>query len=162
MTTIKNLLLFVCLAACFTACKKNEIEEFDYLAQFKKDTAAINAFVKANNITGGTMHPEYGIYYKIIAPGTGNVSYKGSTQITAEYTGRLLDGTVFDNSNGIPRTFELGKVIAGWYFGIPLIQKGGQLRLIIPSYYAYGNTENPRIPRNSPLDFDITVTDLVP
>ena len=162
MTKIKHLLLLVCLAACFTACKKNEIEEFDYLAQFKKDTVAINAFIKANNITGGTMHPEYGIYYKIIEPGTGNVTYKGATQITANYVGRLLNGTVFDTSSGTPRTFLLGEVIAGWYFGIPMIQKGGQMRLIIPSYYAYGNGQNGAVPKNSVLDFDITITDLVP
>ena len=162
MINIKRILLLFFLASCFTACKKNQIEEFDYLAQFQKDTAAINAFVKANNITGGTMHPEYGIYYKIIAPGTGNVSYKGATKITANYVGRLLDGTVFDSSNGTPRTFLLGDVIAGWYFGIPMIQKGGEMRLIIPSYYAYGNAQNGHVPRNSVLDFDITITDLVP
>ena len=162
MIGIKRILLLICLAACFASCKKNQIEEFDHVAQFQKDTAAINAFVKANNITGGTMHPEYGIYYKVITPGTGSVSYKGATKITANYEGRLLDGTVFDSTNGTPRTFTLDYVIAGWYFGIPMIQKGGEMRLIIPSYYAYGNRKNGPVPGNSVLDFDITITDLVP
>lgn len=163
MIKIKYPLLFACLMICFTACKKNQIEEFDHAAQFKKDTAAISAFVKANNLTGGTMHPEYGIYYQIIEPGEGNVSYKGATQITANYVGRLLDGTVFDDTHGAPATFPLSDVIGGWYFGIPLIQKGGQIRLIIPSYYAYGNRANgPLIPKNAVLDFDITLVDVVP
>ena len=160
MTYIKQLTLLVCLAACITACKKKEVEEFDNVAQFQKDTTAIRAFLKANNITEGTIHPEYGIYYHIINPGSGNVSYKGATQVTTNYVGRLLNGTVFDTTNGIPRKFQLNEVIAGWYFGIPMVQKGGQLRLIIPSFYAYGNRGDSRVPKNSILDFDITVVDV--
>lgn len=163
MIKIKQLLLLVCLTACFTACKKNDIQEFDHLAQFSKDTTAIRAFLKANNITEGTVHPEYGIYYHVINPGTGNVSYKGATKITANYVGSLLGGAVFENTNGVPATFELGAVIPGWYWGIPQIQKGGQIRLIIPSFYAYGNRSNgPKIPANSILDFTITLVDVVP
>jgi FKBP-type peptidyl-prolyl cis-trans isomerase FkpA len=160
MRTIKTLLLFACIAACLTACKRTQIEETDVIPQFKKDTAAINAFVKANNLTNGTMHPEYGIYTQVINPGAGNVAYKGATKITANYVGRLLNGTIFDETKGVPRTFYLGEVISGWQYGIPMIQKGGQIRLIIPSLYAYGTRANGPVPANSVLDFTITITDL--
>ncbi|RZM30391.1 MAG: peptidylprolyl isomerase [Pedobacter sp.] len=161
MIKIKSLLLLACLTVCLAACKKNEVEEFDQLAQFSKDTAAISAFVKANNITGGTMDPEYGIYYKVIEPGVGNVKFNGLTSIKFDYVGRFLNGNVFDESKGTVGPYLLGDMIAGWYYGIPKIQKGGKVRLIIPSYYGYGNRVNPRVPVNSILDFDVTLVDVV-
>lgn len=163
MKKINHLLLFVCLMACMAACKKNdiEVEEYDFIAQLKKDTAIINAFVKNNNITGGTLDPESGIYYKIINPGSGTVNYGPSTSITAKYVGRLLDGTVFDDGDGIPQQFSLGRTIPGWQWGIQKIQKGGEVRLIVPSGYAYQNDANgPLIKANSVLDFDITLVDV--
>ncbi len=161
MIKIKHLLLLACFTVCFTACKKNEIEEFDHLAQFSKDTAAISAFVKTNNITGGTMDPVVGIYYKIIEPGQGNVKFTTATAIKFDYVGRFLNGSIFDESKTTAGPFYLGEMITGWYFGIPKIQEGGKIRLIVPSYYAYGNRGNERIPANSVLDFDITLVDVV-
>lgn len=164
MIKIKHLLLLACFTVCFTACKKNdvEVEPYDFVAQLKKDTAIINAFVKNNNITGGTLDPESGIYYKIIKPGSGTVNYGPSSSITARYVGRLLDGTVFDNVDGAPIQFTLGRTIPGWQWGIQKIQKGGEIRLIVPSGYAYQNAPNgPIIKANSILDFDITLVDVV-
>jgi FKBP-type peptidyl-prolyl cis-trans isomerase FkpA len=161
MINIKQILLFLTLAVCITACKKKDYE-FDSLGQFQKDTAAIKSFLKANNITEGTMDPEYGIYYHIINTGTGNVSYKPATKVTVNYTGRLLNGSVFDSTNGTPGQLVLGNTIAGWYYAIPKVQKGGKMRVIIPSFYGYGNAGNSRIPANSVLDFDVEVVDVIP
>ena len=150
----------ICLAGCLVACKKNvPVDDYDPTPQFKADTAAISAFVKTNNIPA--TKDASGIFYQIIAPGTGNVSYLTSTVITADYEGRLLNGTIFDSTKGTPTSFKLGNVILGWQFGIQKIQKGGKIRLIIPSYFAYG-TQSPSalIPANSVLDFTITLTDV--
>lgn len=151
----------VCLAGCFTACKKNVPvdDSYDPTPQFKADTTAIAAFVKTNNIPA--IKDASGIFYQIIAPGTGNVSYLASTMISADYEGKLLNGTIFDGTKGTPATFKLGNVILGWQFGIQKIQKGGKIRLIIPSYYAYGTqSPSPSVPANSVLDFTITLTDV--
>lgn len=157
MTKIKHLLLLVCIAGCFAACKKDNTENFDAQAQFQADTTAIRAFVKANNIPA--VKDNSGIFYQIIAPGTGSVTYTAATRITAAYKGMLLNGTVFDSSTGFG-PFTLSQVIAGWQFGIPLVQKGGQVRLLIPSYYGYGNQAQTGLPANSVLDFTITVNDV--
>ncbi|RZK65739.1 MAG: peptidylprolyl isomerase [Pedobacter sp.] len=160
MLKFKYILLLLCVVGFFAACKKDEaVEDYDPTPQFKADTAAIGAFVKANNISG--IKDPSGIFYQIIAPGSGSITYTTSTQITADYEGKLLNGTLFDSSKGTPIKFSLGGVIAGWQFGIPKIQKGGKIRLIIPSYYAYG-TRSPSslVPANSILDFNITLTDV--
>lgn len=160
MAKFKYILLLVCIAGCFAACKKRSTgEEYDPNPQFMADTTAIRAFIKTNNIPA--LKDSYGIFYQIIEPGSGSVSYVGSTRITADYEGRLLNGTIFDGTNGTPSTFQLGAVIPGWQIGIQKIQKGGKIRLIIPSYFAYG-TASPAtsIPANSILDFTITLTDV--
>ena len=160
MVKFKYFIFLICLAGCFTACKKDVSFEdnYDPTPQFKSDTTAIAAFLKANNISG--TKDASGIFYQIIAPGSGNVTYSTSTVISADYEGRLLNGTIFESTKGSPATFRLGDVILGWQFGIQKIQKGGKIRLIIPSYYAYGNRASGTIPANSVLDFTITLTDV--
>ncbi|WP_369974435.1 FKBP-type peptidyl-prolyl cis-trans isomerase, partial [Pedobacter sp. HMWF019] len=164
--SIKQCLLMLCLAGCLAACSKSnndvpEVDQAQIIAQFKADTTAIRAFVKANNLTEMKKDEGSGIFYQVIAPGSGSVTYSASTQITADYTGRLLNGTVFETTTGkTPATFALGNVIAGWQFGIQKIQKDGKIRLIIPSYFAYGNVIKGSIPANSVLDFDITLNNV--
>ncbi|MNL47460.1 FKBP-type peptidyl-prolyl cis-trans isomerase FkpA precursor [compost metagenome] len=79
-----------------------------------------------------------------------------------DYAGRVLGETkTFDSATGNTRPFTLGGLIAGWQIGIPYIQKGGKIRLFIPSQYAYGNSAMPGIPANSVLDFNIELTEVV-
>jgi len=155
MNKIKHLLLLVCIAGCFTACKK---DEHDAEKQFTADTTAIRNFIVANKISA--IKDQSGIFYQIIAPGSGSVTYSTTTSVTSDYEGRLLNGQVFDSSKGTPITFTLGGVITGWQLGIPKIQKGGTIRLLIPSYYGYENRTVGSIPANSVLDFTVTLTDV--
>lgn len=157
MTHFGRFLLTVGIAGCFAACKKKE--NFDAEAQFKADTTAISAFVKANAIPA-LKDVKSGIFYQIITPGSGNVTYSQNTKVTVDYQGKLLKGETFDSSKGQPVTFTLGRLIAGWQIGIPFIQKGGRIRLLIPSYYGYGNEASNAIPANSILDFDITLSNV--
>ena len=153
-------LLLICLVGFLAACGKDEKDTFDVEAQFKADTTAIRAFAVKNEIP--VLKTPSGIFYRIIAPGTGNVTYTASTKVTADYTGRLLNGTIFDTTTGkSPIQFQLGGVIAGWQIGIPLIQNGGTIRLLIPSYFAYQNSSpSGLIPVNSILDFTVTLTNV--
>ncbi len=146
-------LLFAVLA--ISACKKQEYIDYQALAfeQLAKDTVIIKEFIAENDIPA-IKHPS-GVYYQIIEPGSGDVVYKVDTRVEAKYTGRLLNGTVFDTSVEKAATFTLGGVIAGWQIGIPLIQKGGKIRLLIPSGYAYGTEGQSKILPNTILDFDI-------
>lgn len=157
MNKIKHLLLLICIAGCFAACQKSTpIDNFDYAAQFTKDTTAIRAFVVKNNIP--VIKDKSGVFYQVLTPGTGNVTYTANTKITADYEGRLLDGSIFDSSKGTPISFSLGQVIGGWQIAIPFIQPTGKIRFFVPSYYGYGNTSAGSIPPNSVLDFTVTLT----
>ena len=100
-----------------------------------------------------------GIYYQIMDPGMGAKPTISST-VSATYTGRLLNGTKFDESL-TPIDFPLSDVIEGWGIGIPLIAKGGRIKLIIPSSYAYGCIgRSGKIPANAVLFFDVTLTNI--
>ncbi|MES2827613.1 MAG: FKBP-type peptidyl-prolyl cis-trans isomerase [Bacteroidota bacterium] len=155
---MKYLILFVCLAGCLTACKKNLGEEnFDVEGQFLKDTTAIRAFIKANNIPA-VKEPKYGFFYQIITPGAG-VEVNALSNISVKYSGSLLNGVVFD-SKTTAVTFPLSNAITGWQAGIPLIRKGGKIRLLLPSFYGYGNVASGPIPANSVLDFTVELTDV--
>ena len=156
MFKIKYSILLICIATCFAACKKPK--SYNPSAQFTADTTAIRAFITTNNIPA--TPDSYGVFYQIIDAGAGNFVYSGSTKVTVDYQGRLLNGTIFDGSNGTPVTFTLGGLIPGWQIGIPHIQKGGKIRLLIPSYYGYGTSSAGSIPANSVLDFTITLSDV--
>ena len=82
------------------------------------------------------------------------------------YTGKLLDGKVFDASsrNGNrPFTFPLGqgKVIQGWDEGIALLRKGEKGILLIPSALGYGaRGAGSDIPPNAVRYFDVELVDV--
>ena len=155
MNKIKYVLLFAVMAGGVASCQKGD--DFDAEAQFSADTTAIRNYVTANDIP--VVKDKYGIFYQIIAPGSGNVVYTGSTSVTVDYSGKILGGTTnFDSTSGKPVTFTLGSLITGWQIGIPYIQQGGKIRLFIPSAYGYGNEAQPAIPANSVLDFTIALT----
>lgn len=159
MNKIKYALLFMCLAGCLASCKKNDGDNFDVEAQYQADTTAIRKYVVANNIT--VVKDNYGIFYQVLANGTGTGTISTTSKVTVDYTGKVMGAsTNFDSSAGTPRTFLLSSLIAGWQIGLPYIHKGGQIRLFIPSYYGYGNAASSAIPANSVLDFTIMVTDV--
>lgn len=139
-----------------SSCLKGD--NFDPEIQAQTDDALINKFLTDKKITA--VKHSSGLYYQIIQPGSGSVTYSANTQVTAKYVGRLLSGTVFDQTTTQPATFRLGTVIAGWQIGVPLIQKGGKIRLFIPSGYGYGQQGASTIPPNSVLDFDVELVDV--
>jgi len=150
----KFLAIAVVFIAALAGCGKNEmgctpVSPADEEPQIK-------AYANANGIAA-TKHAS-GMYYQIIDTGMGMIPKSNST-VTATYTGKLLDGSTFDSGTA---GFPLSGVIEGWQIGIPLIKKGGKIKLIIPSSYAYGCTGSPRggIPSNAVLFFDITLVDV--
>ena len=85
-------------------------------------------------------------------------------EVTVHYTGRLLDGTVFDSSvnRGEPATFPLNRVIPGWTEGVQLMKEGAKYTFFIPSDLAYGPQGIPgAIPPHSTLVFEVELIKVI-
>ena len=122
------------------------------------ETGQMQAYATANGINY-TTHSS-GVFYEIITQGSGSTA-SANSKIYITYTGKLLDGTVFDQQNTVNVSgWALSGLIEGWRIGIPLIQKGGRIKLIVPSSLAYGCEPYNTLPGNSILFFDITLVDV--
>jgi FKBP-type peptidyl-prolyl cis-trans isomerase FkpA len=119
----------------------------------------IKAYATANSITA--VKDSSGIYYQVIDSGSG-LTPTLTSKVSVTYTGKFLNGVVFDQSaNAATSTFTLGTLIKGWQIGLPLIKKGGRIKLIVPSALGYGcNGAGASIPPNAVLSFDITLVDV--
>lgn len=114
-------------------------------------------FLAENGKKEGVRTTASGLQYVVEKEGTGK-SPKADDQVTVHYTGRLLNGKVFDSSvsRGEPATFPLNRVIPGWTEGLQLMKEGGKTVFFIPSDLAYGaNGAGPDIPPHSTLIFEV-------
>lgn len=119
-----------------------------------------NTYLTANGVEAQPL--ESGLVYVCTQKGRGPKPTVNQN-VKVHYTGRLLDGTVFDSSieRGEPIEFPLGvgRVIPGWDEGIALMSKGEKGILYIPFNLAYGPREAGPIPPYSNLIFDVELVD---
>ncbi|MCM1033347.1 MAG: FKBP-type peptidyl-prolyl cis-trans isomerase [Odoribacter sp.] len=103
-----------------------------------------------------------GLQYEVIKEGTG-AKPEATDRVVVHYTGRLIDGTVFDSSEerGEPATFGVTQVIPGWVEALQMMNAGSQWRLFIPAELAYGAQGVPGIGPNQTLIFDVTLLEVV-
>jgi peptidylprolyl isomerase len=101
-----------------------------------------------------------GLKYQDVVVGKGPQPKPGDN-IQVNYTGKFLDGKVFDSSLNPGRSpFELhlgrGEVIPGWDEGLATMHVGGKRKLLIPPNLAYGAAgAGGVIPPNATLAFDV-------
>lgn len=97
------------------------------------------AFLTENAKREGIKVTESGLQYEVLESGKGD-SPKASDNVEVHYTGKLIDGTVFDSSveRGVPASFGVTQVIPGWVEALQLMHEGDKWRLYIPSDLAYG------------------------
>ena len=105
-----------------------------------------------------------GLQYEVLKEGDGNTKPKASDVVQVKYTGKLLDGTVFDSTDkngGAPMDINLGGVIKGWAEGIQLMSKGSKYRFYIPSDLAYGDQgAGGEIPGGATIIFDVELVNI--
>lgn len=119
--------------------------------------ASSDQFLVDNAKKSGVKTTASGLQYLVTKEGTGK-SPAANSIVKVHYTGKLVDGTVFDSSveRGEPIEFPLNQVIAGWTEGLQLMKEGGKATLYIPSQLGYGEQGVPgTIPANSTLIFDV-------
>ena len=121
-------------------------------------------FLAANKSKAGVKTTESGLQYKIIKEGDGGEKPTDADRVKVHYTGKLLDGKVFDSSveRGEPAEFGVTQVIRGWQEALKLMTKGEKLQVWIPSDLAYGTGGAGEMIRpNSTLEFEIELLDII-
>jgi FKBP-type peptidyl-prolyl cis-trans isomerase len=139
-------------------------------AQLETDGQLIDEYLAANGLEAQTH--QSGLRYNITQQGSGELARNGQT-VFVSYTGRLLNGNIFDTSDEElskelgkynpgrpygPLSFVLGTggVIQGWDIGVSLLNPGSKCVLYVPSSLGYGpRSMGPDIPPNSIMVFDV-------
>jgi FKBP-type peptidyl-prolyl cis-trans isomerase len=145
------IILILSLAACDPSGKLAKQEKED-----------IQAYLSANDTLEFVMQPS-GLYYHEVLAGTG-VSPVRIDSAYVKYTGKFLDGEVFDSNvtTGKLYGFIIGQNITGFDEGITMMKPGGKATLLIPSKLAYGASGTYSISGYTPLLFDIELVKTVP
>ncbi|MCI9030610.1 MAG: FKBP-type peptidyl-prolyl cis-trans isomerase [Muribaculaceae bacterium] len=134
----------------------------DYLQDLEKKAEAMareegEKFLAENGKKENVRSTASGLQYVVEKEGDG-AQPSASDEVTVHYTGKLLNGTVFDSSvnRGEPATFPLNRVIPGWTEGVQLMREGAKYTFFIPSDLAYGAGGVPNvIPPHSTLIFEV-------
>lgn len=142
----------------FEEAKQVVTSYFQELEETRNKNAAEagKKFLEENAKAEGIVVTESGLQYQVVKEGEG-IKPRAVDAVTVHYTGRLIDGTVFDSSveRGEPATFAVGQVIPGWVEGLQLMSEGAAYRFFIPSELAYGMHGAGPIAPNSVLIFDV-------
>lgn len=115
----------------------------DYMKQLSQDPEA--------------RHLGAGVYYKVIAEGTGDRSPQQFSVVTCHYKGSLINGRVFDNSyeRGCPEAFRCRDLIAGFTLALLHMKVGDHWTVFIPYDQGYGTRSSGPIPGFSTLIFEV-------
>lgn len=122
-----------------------------------------NAFLAENKAKPGIVTTESGLQYMVEKVGTG-AKPTPTDRVKVHYTGRLIDGKVFDSSEqrGTPAEFGVTEVIRGWTEVLQLMPVGSRWKVFIPSDLAYGDRgAGADIGPGSTLIFDVELLDIV-
>ncbi len=142
--------------------RRQEEMRLELAAASEKNKEEGEAFLAENAKRDGVIVTESGLQYEVVEMAEGPMPAPEAT-VTVHYTGRLIDGTVFDSSveRGAPATFGLNRVISGWTEGLQLMPVGSKFKFFIPSDLAYGGRRaGELIGPNSTLIFDVELIDI--
>ena len=105
----------------------------------------------------GIIALESGILMRQLEKGTGDMRPQLNSIVFVNYTGRLIDGTVFDTTDeqGLPAYFRVREVIVGWQAALLRMHAGDRYEVFIPAKYGYGSMKLDGIPAWSTLCFEI-------
>lgn len=129
-------------------------------AQLEKDKAAIDAYLRTNNIIA--LADPSGIRYVVRQQGFGGTPCL-ENQVSTTYVGKLMDtGKEF---NAATTEFRPKDLILGWQIMLPQFPKGTKITLYIPSGYGYGVDGSKSgstyiVPPNANLIFELEIKNI--
>lgn len=145
----------------FTALEAKQQEAAKVMGEANAKTG--RDFLEKNGAREEVKVTASGLQYEVIREGNGPKPEAGD-RVVVHYTGKLIDGTVFDSSEerGEAATFGVTQVIPGWVEALQMMNAGSRWRLFIPSDLAYGpNGAGGVIGPNQTLIFDVDLLEVV-
>lgn len=136
---------------------------YEKLATANLEKARI--FFADNGKKQGVVTLPSGVQYKVLGGGKGDKSPTIDSEVTLQYRGEFLDGTVFADTadSGKPAVFPVKFMIPGWREIITRMHVGDHWQVFVPPDQAYGiRGDLPRIGPNEALVFDIHLLDVKP
>lgn len=138
-----------------SACLDHDV--VDTGVQLTEDVATIDAYILEHGLNA--YKDKSGIRFVIDELGKDGVPPRGDQTIKAKYTGKFLDGTVFDDG-GDGADGPLGSFIGGWQYCLSIWPQGTKGKLFVPSPLGFGAKTVNNVPANSILMFDIDFTEV--
>ena len=140
-------------------------ERADAVRQERQKELAVEGvkFLEENLKKEGVNSTESGLQFRVLTQGTGPIPAR-KDHVRVHYTGKLIDGTVFDSSvqRGEPAEFPVSGVIAGWIEALTLMPVGSKWELTIPQNLAYGERgAGASIPPYSTLVFEVELLEIL-
>lgn len=119
------------------------------------------AFLAENKKDPTVIETSSGLQYKVIKQGEGE-SPDDNDMVEVNYTGKLIDGTIFDSTvkHGQPAEFAVNGVIPGWTEGLKLMKPGAVFMFFIPPDLGYGDQKMGPIPAGSTLIFEVELLEV--
>ncbi len=142
--------------AAYSAARQEKVKQ--------KEAAAIKAetdFLTANKAKEGVVETSSGLQYKVLTEGKG-ASPQRRDKVVVNYAGKLLNGEVFDKTDGEPIELQLMRTVQGWREALPLMKEGAKYELYIPSKLGYGKRKVEKIPPGSTLIFEVELVKVIP
>lgn len=141
----------------------------DARAAYQKLAAAnlrkARAFFAENGKKQGVITLPSGVQYKVLDGGDGGKSPTIESEVTLQFRGQFLDGTVFADTadSGKPAVYPVKFMIPGWRDVIGRMHVGDHWQVFVPPDQAYGiRGDLPRIGPNEALVFDIQLLGVKP
>ena len=132
-------------------------------ARFEEMAAEGVKYLEENREREGVNSTESGLQFRVINQGDDAIPAR-TDHVRVHYTGKLIDGTVFDSSvaRGEPAEFPVNGVIAGWIEALTLMPVGSKWELTIPHNLAYGERgAGASIPPFSTLVFEVELLEIL-
>ncbi len=152
---MKSLSLFCAFTVCLGASAQMDNLSFDYMPPAHVEQ--VEAIMPGAQLLGG------GVRFLELEAGEGELIKQGD-RVEAIYTGRLLDGSIFNQKTGKWHTyrFEVGaeprQIIQGWEIAMPYMKSGGRYLVAIPSQFAYKDKgRRGQVPPYATVTFEIEI-----
>ncbi|MBD5778859.1 FKBP-type peptidyl-prolyl cis-trans isomerase [Pelagicoccus sp. NFK12] len=155
---MKTLSLFCAIAVCWGASAQSDELALDYMPPAHAEQVA--------TLMPGAVEIGGGVRFLELEAGEGPKIVSGD-RVEAIYTGRLLDGSIFNQKTGKWHTYrftvgaEPRQIIQGWEIAMPYMQNGGKYMVAIPSQFAYKDKGRyGQVPPYATVTFEITILDV--